>query len=111
MKKTRETEQLLLAGTEEGEILARLNERVEKAVGLIVELRRERDTLKTQLADTEARLREQEEAAGRAVTLDEEVDRFRRERGEIRNRIESILGNLETLELPEDEEPEESAAE
>lgn len=104
MKKTRETEQMLLAGTEEGEILARLNERVEKAVGLIVELRRERDALKTQLAETEARLREQDEAASRAVTLDEEVDRFRRERGEIRNRIESILGNLESLELPEDEQ-------
>ena len=32
-------------------------------------------------------------------------DRFRRERGEIRNRIKSILGNLEGLDAAVDEEP------
>ena len=91
MKKKTTEEQLSLAGTEEGKILARLNERVEKAVQLIQDLRRERDALKTKLekAETELQLR------GEADT--EELERLRGERSEIRNRIEMILGNLETL--------------
>ena len=84
MKKKTSEEQLSLAGTEEGEILARLSERVERAVQTIQELRRERDALKAQLAD-------------RGVET-EELEKFRRERGEIKDRIETILGNLEALE-------------
>ena len=87
MKKKTTEEQLSLAGTVEGEILARLNERVEKAVQIIQELRRERDTLKAELAK-------------RGDAESEELERFRRERSEIRDRIESILGNLETLDDP-----------
>ena len=98
MKKHRENDQLSLAGTEEGEILGRLNERVEKAIGTIQELRRERDTLRRQLDDATSRLQEQGDAADRASTLEEDNERFKRERGEIRNRIESILGSLEALE-------------
>jgi FtsZ-binding cell division protein ZapB len=97
MKKTKE-DQLSLAGTEEAEILSRLNERVERAVSLIQELRRERDTLKTSLEAAEARLRDHEGATERVTTLEEENDRFQKERGEIRDRIESILSNLEALE-------------
>lgn len=98
MKKNRDTEQLSLAGTEEGEILGRLNDRVEKAIATIQELRRERDTLRRQLDDATARLQEQGDAADRASTLEEDNERFKRERSEIRDRIESILGNLEALE-------------
>ena len=98
MKKTRETDQLTLAGTEEEEILGRLNERVEKAIATIQELRKERDTLRRQLDEANARLQENGDAAERASTLEEDNDRFKRERSEIRDRIESILGNLEALE-------------
>lgn len=99
MKKTRDdNDQMTLSGTEEGEILARLNERVEKAIATIQELRRERDTLRRQLEEATARIGEQEETATRLTTLEDDNDRFRRERGEIRDRIESILGNLEALE-------------
>ena len=98
MKKNRETEQLSLAGTEEGEILGRLNDRVEKAIATIQELRRERDTLRRQLDEATARVQEQGDAAERASTLEEDNERFKRERSEIRDRIESILGNLEALE-------------
>jgi FtsZ-binding cell division protein ZapB len=98
VKKNRDTEQLSLAGTEEGEILGRLNDRVEKAIATIQELRRERDTLRRQLDDATARLQEQGDAADRASTLEEDNERFKRERSEIRDRIESILGNLEALE-------------
>jgi FtsZ-binding cell division protein ZapB len=98
VKKTRENDQLTLAGTEEEEILGRLNDRVEKAIATIQELRKERDTLRRQLDDATARLQEQGDATERASTLEEDNDRFKRERGEIRDRIESILSNLEALE-------------
>ena len=98
MKKTRENDQLTLAGTEEEEILGRLNDRVEKAIATIQELRKERDTLRRQLDEATARLQENGDAAERASTLEEDNDRFKRERGEIRDRIESILSNLEALE-------------
>jgi FtsZ-binding cell division protein ZapB len=98
VKKNRDNDQLSLAGTEEGEILGRLNDRVEKAIATIQELRRERDTLRRQLDDATARLQEQGDAADRASTLEEDNERFKRERSEIRDRIESILGNLEALE-------------
>ena len=96
-KKTKD-DQMSLAGTDEAEILARLNERVERAVALIQELRRERDSLKSKLEAAEAKVRDQETATGRVNELEEENDRFQKERGEIRNRIESILSNLEALE-------------
>ncbi len=103
MKKNRNEEQLALAGTEEGEILSRLGERVEKAVQTIQELRRERDTLKEKLAKAEAQLAEHGQASSRLTSLEEEHDRFKRERGQIRDRIESILSNLESLESAETE--------
>lgn len=66
------------------EILSRLGERVEKAVATIQELRRERDQLRARVEELEA--------------ANEEHERFVKERGEIRGRIESILESLEALE-------------
>jgi FtsZ-binding cell division protein ZapB len=97
MSTKKKEEQLALAGTEEGEILARLSERVERAVATITELRRERDAIQKRLDEAEGQLREQTSASERLSNLEEEHDRFQRERSEIRNRIESILSNLETL--------------
>lgn len=96
MKKTKE-EQLALAGTEEGEILAKLSERVERAIATISDLRRERDALKSRLDEAESKLRDQEQTGERVSSLEEENDRFTRERSEIRNRIEGILSSLEVL--------------
>jgi len=91
MKKNKDNDQMPLAGGEESEILSRLGERVEKAVSTIQELRRERDQLRARVEELEAQVRDQE-------SLDEEHERFRKERGEIRDRIETILGTLEALE-------------
>lgn len=102
-KKNRDAEQVALAGTDEGEILARLSERVEKAVQTIQALRRERDELRTRLETAEAQLKEHGDTATRAASLEEERDRFQRERGEIRDRIETILSSLETLDAVEGE--------
>ncbi len=101
-KKNRDAGQMSIAGTEEGEILARLSERVEKAVQTIHELRRERDSLKGRLEQAEGKLRDFTGATERATTLEEENDRFRKERGLIRDHIESVLSSLESLEEAEE---------
>ena len=77
MKKKTIEGQMPLAGTEEEQILARLSERVDRAVKMIQDLRRERDELKARLESA----------------TDHEA-----ERSEIRNRIEGILSSLEALE-------------
>ena len=102
VKKKTEAGQLPLSGTEDGEILARLSDRVERAVSMIQELRRERDTLRKKLDEAESRLKEVGDSGERLTQLEEEHDRFQRERSEIRDRIESILGSLESLEAPEE---------
>ena len=91
MKKKTTEEQMPLAGTEEGQILARLSERVDRAVQMIQELRRERDSLKSRLEKAEEQAAQSDGAASRLIELEGE-------RSEIRNRIESILSSLETLE-------------
>ena len=83
MKKAKEND--------EDDILQRLHERVEKAIGTIQELRRERDALKERLEQAESG------ASERVASLEEDCARFQKERDEIRNRIESILSNLESL--------------
>lgn len=98
MKKNPTTNDNELAETSEAEILERLSERVEKAVSTIQELRRERDALQARVDELEGRVRDNEQTSTRLTTLEEEHDRFKRERGEIRNRIETILSNLEQLE-------------
>jgi FtsZ-binding cell division protein ZapB len=101
MKKTRDQEQTTFGPTEEGEILARLAERVEKAVGTIHELRRDRDQLRARVEELETRLKDQDDANARLESLEDEHERFKQERGEIRDRIETILSSLEALESAE----------
>ena len=98
-KKNRDAdaEQISISGMEEGEILSRLSQRVEKAVSMIQELRRERDELKSRLESAEAKLTDADVTSTRLTSLEEEHERFQRERGDIRERIESILSNLEVL--------------
>ena len=91
MKKNPNPDNPQLAETDEAEILQRLSERVEKAVSTIQELRRDRDQLRARVTELEERLRDSDETSERVSTLE-------RERGEIRGRIESILGSLEALE-------------
>ncbi len=89
VKKKTEAGQLTLSGTEEGEILARLSERVERAVAMIGELRRERDALKKRIDEAES-------------GTSERLSQLEGERTEIRNRIETILSTLEGLEGSEE---------
>jgi FtsZ-binding cell division protein ZapB len=98
MKKTMNPDQQTLGASEEGEILSRLADRVEKAVGTIQELRRDRDQLRARVEELESRLKDQDDANTRLESLEEEHDRFKQERSEIRDRIETILSSLEGLE-------------
>lgn len=100
-KKNRDAGQQGMAAGEEGEILSRLTERVERAVQMIQDLRRERDSLKARLEDAESQLRDHGDTAERAATLEADNERFQKERGEIRDRIESVLASLEALEESE----------
>jgi FtsZ-binding cell division protein ZapB len=104
VKKTRDNEQLSLGSTEEGEILNRLGDRVEKAVAAIQTLRRERDELRVRLEKTEKDLGEQESGAEKLEELETENERFRSERDEIKSRIERILANLELIDEESAEE-------
>ena len=99
MKKTRDNEQSALPNLEEAEILGRLGERVEKAVATIQELRKERDQLRARVVELEAQVKDSDETSTRLESLEEEQERFRKERGEIRDRIENILSSLEALEV------------
>ena len=101
MAKNTNSTQMEMGEAAETEILERLSARVEKAVSMIQELRRERDQLRARVDELEARVADSDETSTRLESLEEEYDRFRKERGEIRDRIETILSNLEELETAE----------
>lgn len=98
MAKNTNNTQMEMGESAETEILERLSARVEKAVSMIQELRRERDQLRARVEELEAKVADSDETSTRLETLEEEYDRYRKERGEIRDRIETILSNLEELE-------------
>jgi FtsZ-binding cell division protein ZapB len=85
------------------EALARLAEQVENAVGLIGELRSERNQLEEKVATLQARVDELEEHAGRTEVLERQQSALDQERQQIRARIESILEKFEQLEVAEGE--------
>jgi chromosome segregation ATPase len=119
-KKSRGNDQLSIEGTEELEILARLTERVDKAVELIQKLRKENEAIGLQLAAKEKELETERESRAKAEAglaelnerqaelegergerLDEaesELERLRDERKVVRARVESVLERLESLE-------------
>jgi len=86
-----------IAGTEEAEILSRLAAKVETAIKTIQDLRRERDELRMKLDAAEAELTRSTGDSERLTEMESENERFKGERDEIRERIERILGSLETL--------------
>lgn len=83
------------------EALERLSAQVDKAVGLIRELRSERVDLEQKINELQARVDELETAAGRADELEKQQSTLEGEKAEIRRRIESILEKFEELENDE----------
>src|SRR5512133_3959635 len=68
-KKTREVEQLTIEGTSETEILARLAERVDRAVTLIAQLRQENEELGAKVESLEGELKDAVAARDAATSL------------------------------------------
>ena len=119
-KKAKETEQLTIEGTSETEILTRLSERVDRAVALIGQLRRENDDLRGRAEGLEGELEAainarnasaaraveaekraealESDGSSRAAEMEKDVERLRDERNAIRNKVEGILEKLEGLE-------------
>jgi FtsZ-binding cell division protein ZapB len=97
LKKTKDSEQIPLQGSEEAEILGRLAERVERAVATIADLRKERDRLQAQVTELTTQMKSREAESERLTSVEDENLRYREERDAIRTRIESMLQNLETL--------------
>lgn len=96
MAKKQEQDGALL--DEEGhEALRRLEDQVDKAVGLIRELRKERSLLEGRVEELQATVDGLEEKADRATMLEQQQSTLEDEKAEIRKRIESILEKFEEL--------------
>ncbi len=83
-----------LALEQEVDALARLEERVGQAAELVSKLRREKESA---LAERETAIREAAEAKALASRLALELKTLRGERGEIRSRIEKLIGQMDLL--------------
>lgn len=100
MAKKEDTEETVLdeAGDE---ALARLADQVDKAIGIIRDLKKERTSLEERVNDLQARLDELESEAGRTRELQEQHSALENEKAQIRGRIEAILEKFEELESSE----------
>jgi FtsZ-binding cell division protein ZapB len=74
--------------------LARLEQRVLRAVALVEELRGQKDAAEAQ---RDAAVREAAEARALAAKLAQELETLRAERQEVRARIEKLLGQMDLL--------------
>ncbi len=90
-------DQMTLAETEEGALLEKLTEKVERAVDSIQKLRRERDELRERLEAVETQMKTQGADAEELSAIRDEVEKYRGERDEIRNRIGVLLESLGAL--------------
>jgi FtsZ-binding cell division protein ZapB len=79
---------------QEVDALARLEERIAQAAERVSKLRREREAA---LAERETAVREAAEAKALASRLARELETLRGERGEIRARVEKLIGQMDLL--------------
>ena len=71
----------------ETDSLAGLEERIQKAVALVLRLRQEKDALSKEPADSKAE----------SAMLNDELEGLRAERKQVRARIEKLLGHIDQL--------------
>lgn len=84
---------MAFGAVDENDVLSQLAERIEKAISTIQQLRREREELREKLGRAEEDLRRLD-----TQPLQEENERFRTERDEIRGRLEKLLASLDRIE-------------
>jgi FtsZ-binding cell division protein ZapB len=78
----------------EVDTLAHLEERIQRAVALVVRLRQEKDAALKELAETQAAWEESQTANQK---FSQELEALRAERKQVRGRIEKLLGHIDEL--------------
>jgi len=78
----------------EVDTLGHLEDRIQKAVELVVRLRQEKEAALKELAETQSAWEETQTANQK---LSEELEAMRTERKQVRNRLERLLGHIDTL--------------
>ena len=74
--------------------LTHLEDRVQKAVALVQRLRLEKELVLKELATTKASLEDSETTN---TLLTEEMEALQAERGQVRERLEKLLGHIDQL--------------
>ncbi len=91
----------LLREQEDVDSLGALEDRIRQAIELVARLRREKDAAlaekESALAERDAALREVAFAREQSTGVSQELDSLRAERRQVRNRIEKLLGQIDSL--------------
>jgi predicted nuclease with TOPRIM domain len=87
------------ARIEDPDSLASLEERIIRAVQLVTELRKEKDSIQKKmeeaLAESAAAVKAGTELQEQVASLTEELETLRAERKQVRTRIEKLLGQMD----------------
>jgi FtsZ-binding cell division protein ZapB len=81
----------------ETDALGQLEERIQRAVALVIKLRQEKEATLRELAETQAAW---EESQTTNTMLGEELKTLHDERKQVRARLEKLLGHIDTLGTP-----------
>jgi chromosome segregation ATPase len=79
---------------QEVDALARLEERIQRAVALVLKLREEKEAAQKELTETQQAW---EESQAENAKLSEELDALRSERKQVRGRLEKLLDHIDQL--------------
>ena len=83
-----------LETSQEPDALAQLEERIQRAVALVIRLRQEKEAALKELAETQAAWEESQSAN---MKLTEELNSMHAERHQVRGRLEKLLSHIDTL--------------
>jgi chromosome segregation ATPase len=79
---------------QESDALSRLEDRIQRAVALVLQLRQEKDALANKLNQTESSLAESRDENAR---LSDEIQTLKTERQQVRGRLEKLLDHIDQL--------------
>ena len=79
---------------QEVDALSRLEERIQRAVALVLKLREEKEAAQKELTETQQAW---EESQTENAKLSEELDALRAERKQVRGRLEKLLDHIDQL--------------
>jgi uncharacterized coiled-coil DUF342 family protein len=79
---------------QDGDALSRLEERIQRAVALVIRLRQEKEAALKELAETQ---QVWEESRNENTKLSEELQSMKAERQQVRGRLEKLLDHIDQL--------------